>query len=155
MKKLAYVFGILGFLAIFILSAFEKIMMSVNSYGLDAITSIYLFFAINIVAASLLVITYLKDRNHFVHISFNLNNKGVAFLYLVISILSILLLINSNSYSANSSNVFVVLSDFIQSPQLYLPILPVVISGLLFVITSKKHIQKLSHKKKVGIRHVA
>lgn len=154
MKKIAYVFGILGFFAIFILSAFEKIMMSVNSYGLDAKTSLYAFFIINILAVGLLAITYLQDRNQFVHISFNLNNRGVACLYLAISILSILLLINANSFNANSTQLSVILANFIQSPELYLPILPTVISGILFVIKSEKHTQKFSHKKKVGVRHI-
>ena len=87
MKKLAYEFGIIGYFLIFILCTFEKIMMSVNSYGIDTLTSLYLFFGLNILSFCIFILSIIANRSKQVHISFNLSNKGIEILYLGISIL--------------------------------------------------------------------
>lgn len=155
MKKIAYVFGIIGFFAIFILCAFEEILMSVNSYGLDTVVSLYIFFIINAIGVVLLTASYLNDRHPIIHkVSFNLNNRGVAYLYLIIPIFSVLLLINSNCYNLNTSDPVLLTLGFFESPELYLPIIPVLVSAVLFVLNSSHTIQKLPHKKKVRVSHI-
>lgn len=144
MKKTAYVFGIIGYFSIFVLSTFEMILMSVNSYGLSTVVCLYLFFALNILGAAILASTYFENRYSltFLHKrSFNLNNRGVAILYLVLPIISGILLINSNCYNLNTNNPIILILGFLQSPELYLPIIPLIISGILFVLNSSANFQ--------------
>lgn len=142
MKKLAYEFGIIGYFLIFILCTFEKIMMSVNSYGIDTLTSLYLFFGLNILSFCIFILSIVTDRYKQVHISFNLSTKGVAILYLGINILSIIFLINSSKYNLDTTNFKILIKGFIFEPIIYLPILPVLISGILFVVSSQNKILK-------------
>ena len=136
MKKLAYEFGIVGYFAIFILCTFEIIMISVNSYGIDTIASLYIFFGLNIVGLALLLLSIISDRYKRIHISFNLNNRGVAILYLGVTAISVLLLINSSRYNLATDNLSLLLKGFIFEPEIYLPIIPVIISGILFIASS-------------------
>ncbi|WP_297518648.1 hypothetical protein [uncultured Clostridium sp.] len=138
MKKLAYEFGIVGYFAIFILCTFEIIMISVNSYGIDTIASLYLFFGMNLLGLALLIFTMLGDRYERIHKSFNLNNRGVAILYLGVTVVSVLLLINSSRYNLAADSFPLLIKGFIYEPEIYLPIIPVIISGILFVVSSKR-----------------
>ena len=141
MKKLAYEFGIIGYFLIFILCTFEKIMMSVNSYGIDTLTSLYLFFGLNILSFCIFILSIIANRSKQVHISFNLSNKGIAILYLGISILSVILLINSSKYNLNTNNFETLIKGFFFEPTLYFPMVPLLISGTLFIINSKENLK--------------
>ncbi|MGL5633512.1 MAG: hypothetical protein ACRDDL_00305 [Sarcina sp.] len=151
MKKWAYSFGIIGYFAIFVLCSFEIIMMSVNSYGPDTLFSLYSFFGINIIAILLLVGSLMKDKFKIETISFNMDNQGIAITYLLITIVSIFLLMYVNGYTTNASDIVTLVKSFINSPDLYLPLLPSIISALLFVvndkITQQKKIQKIEKKR--------
>lgn len=136
MKKLAYEFGIVGYFAIFILCTFEIIMISVNSYGIDTIASLYIFFGLNLVGLALLLLSILSSRYKRIHISFNLDNRGVAILYLGVTAISVLLLINSSRYNLDADNLGLLLKGFVYEPEIYLPIIPVIISGILFIASS-------------------
>lgn len=150
MKKLAYAFGFIGFFAIFVLCTFELILMSVNSYGLDTIISLYIFFIINIIGIVLLTVTYLSDRQSNIYkLSFNLNNRAIALIYLGIPIFSVILLIFSNCYNINTDNPLLLAQGFLESPELYLPIIPVLISSVFFALNSSKSVQKYSQLKKM------
>ncbi|MGL4742310.1 MAG: hypothetical protein ACRC41_16200 [Sarcina sp.] len=150
MKKWAYSFGIIGYFAIFVLCSFEIIMMSVNSYGPDTLFSLYSFFGINIIATLLLAGSFMKDKFKIETISFNMDNQGIAITYLIITIVSIFLLMYVNGYTTNANDIITLVRSFINSPELYLPLLPSVISGLLFVVNDKiaeqKKIQKTEKK---------
>ncbi|MGL5069270.1 MAG: hypothetical protein ACRC6T_15915 [Sarcina sp.] len=157
MKKLAYEFGIVGYFAIFILCTFEIIMISVNSYGIDTIASLYMFFGLNLVGLALLLLSILDGRYKRIHISFNLNNRGVAILYLGVTVISVLLLINSSRYNLATSNLGLLLKGFIFEPEIYLPIIPVMVSGILFIASSmnkgksKTRIKKCSLEEKARV----
>lgn len=155
MKKLAYEFGIAGYFAIFILCTFEQIMISVNSYGFNTIASLYLFFGLNIIGFGILVLSIVSDRYKRIHISFNLGNKGIAILYLGVTVLSVLFLINSSKYNLDADNFWVLIKGFIFEPEIYLPIIPVLVSGALFIVSSKsKHkIQKYSLEESKRVSH--
>ncbi|MGL4656822.1 MAG: hypothetical protein ACRCWM_13215 [Sarcina sp.] len=155
MRKLAYEFGIVGYFAIFILCTFEQIMMSVNSYGFDTIASLYLFFGLNIVGFGILVSSIVNDRSKRIHTSFNLGNKGIAILYLGITVISVLFLINSSKYNLAADNFWVLIKGFIFEPEIYLPIIPVLVSGALFIVSSReKHkVQKYSLEEAKRVSH--
>lgn len=155
MKKLAYEFGIVGYFAIFILCTFEQIMMSVNSYGFNTIASLYLFFGLNIVGFGIFVLSIVSDRYKRIHISFNLGNKGIAILYLGVTVLSVLFLINSSKYNLAADNFWVLIKGFIFEPEIYLPMIPVLVSGALFIVNSreKNNVQKYSLEETKRVSH--
>lgn len=146
MKNLAYKFGIIGYFLIFILCAFEKIMISVNSYGIDTLTSLYLFFGLNILSFCIFILSIINDRYKQMHISFNLSNKGIAILFLGITLLSVIVLINSSKYNLDATNLKVLIRDFLLEPEIYLPLIPLLISSGLFVVSSQNKILKNEKK---------
>ena len=155
MKKLAYELGIIGYFLTFILCAFEEIMISVNSYGFDIIASLYLFFSLNIIGLGIFILSIINDKYKRINTSFNLSNKGIAVLYLGITIISIIFLINSSKYNLDATNFKILIKGFIFEPTIYLPILPILISGILFIVSSKEkdNIQKYELKKIKRVSH--
>lgn len=147
MKKLAFAFGYIGFIFIFILSAFEFIMISVNTFPPQTLLDLYAFFTINLISFAILTFTYVNDKLKLVSINFNLNDSRVAILFLTLSIVSMLLILNSNCYNADNTTFFTELQGFLRNPYIYLSIIPVIISGILFVVNSLKN--KMPHKKKI------
>lgn len=149
MKKLAFTFGYIGFIGIFILSAFEFIMMSVNTFPPKTLLDLYAFFTISLFNFAILLATHLNRKHKFVSPNFNLNNRGVAILFLTLSILSMLLLLNSNCYNADDSTFFTKLQGFLSDSYLYIPVIPSIVAGILFVINSSKG--RIFYKKKIRV----
>ena len=152
MKKAAYVFGYLGFFSTFVLGSFELIMISVNSFTVITQAELYLFFLINIFSLILLILTYLNDNYKSTNYSFdlhafNLQDRKVAIIFLIMNIALVFLLLDSNCYNSDKDLFILRLQDFLNTPSVYLPIIPSIISGILFVINSTKNKSHVLRKK--------
>lgn len=152
MKKVAYALGYLGFFSVFVLGAFELIMISVNSFTIMTQAELYLVFLINIFNLILLICTYLNDSykstTHSFNLhAFNLQDRKVAIIFLLMNIALVLLLLDSNCYNSDKDLFILRLQDFLNTPSVYLPIVPSIISGILFVINSTKSKSQILKKK--------
>lgn len=149
MKKLAYLFGLIGSFCAFSLVAFELIMISVNTFSIRTMFDLYTFFIITLFNFVLLAATYLKNNQKLISTNFNLNDNRLAMLFLGLSVLSIALLLDSNCYNADSSQFLIKLQWFLATPSIYLPLIPNVLSGIFFITDNIK--DNFHHKKKVNV----